>query len=352
MSSSLNDIKMFENYSQSDVPIVKVEALKVTFRSQGRIVHAVNDVTFDLKRGETLCLVGESGCGKSVTAMSIMRLLPHPPASLDYGRILFEGQDILSLSDRDMRSLRGDRMAMIFQSPITSLNPLLSIGRQITEGLEKHCGLSRRAATQRAMDFLKRVRIPDPKRTLRQYPHELSGGMCQRIMIAVALSTNPDVLIADEPTTALDVTIQAQILNIINELQIGSNTAMLLITHDLGVVAEVADRVLIMYAGAIAEIADVNELFSRPSHPYTIGLMRSMPRLQSRESSGQQRKRLHEIKGLVPNMIHDLAGCAFAPRCDWVRDRCHLETPNLSPIQQDHLVACWEAQKLMESIHA
>ena len=332
--------------------ILDIDGLKVSFRSKGRIVHAVNNVSFRLRKGETLCLVGESGCGKSVTALSVMGLLPRPPASFDHGQILFEGRDILSLSEKEMRALRGDRMAMIFQSPATSLNPLLTIGRQITEGLEKHQRLSRREATRSAMDFLAKVRIPDPKRVMNQFPHELSGGMCQRIMIAVALSSKPDLLIADEPTTALDVTIQAQILSILSEMQTESGTALLLITHDLGVVAEIADRVSVMYAGSIVEDAHVESLFTHPAHPYTIGLMRSMPQLHTAGvDGGQSRRRLDEIRGVVPHLSRIPAGCLFAPRCHWAVHRCREEAPPLTRVGEDHRAACWEAKKVQESIY-
>jgi peptide/nickel transport system ATP-binding protein len=335
----------------SSATIVDVQGLRVSFQSQGRVVRAVNNVSFELQKGETLCLVGESGCGKSVTAMSIMRLLPQPPARFDGGHIFFEGRNVMSLSEKEMRALRGNRMAMIFQSPITSLNPLLTIGRQITEGLEKHQHLSSREAAQYAMNFLSKVRIPDPKRVMKQFPHELSGGMCQRIMIAVALSSNPDVLIADEPTTALDVTIQAQILSILSELQADFKTALLMITHDLGVVAEMADRVLVMYAGSIVEAAEINPLFSHPAHPYTIGLMRSMPRVQTINFEDHDRRRLNEIKGVVPDLSDIMIGCTFAPRCDWVTARCRKETPALTPARTNHWAACWEMRKVQESTH-
>ena len=331
--------------------ILDIDDLKVSFRSKGHIVHAVNGVSFRLAKGETLCVVGESGCGKSVTAMSIMGLLPRPPARFDHGRILFEGRDVLSLTEKEMRALRGDRMAMIFQSPATSLNPLLSIGRQITEGLEKHQHLSRREATRSAMDFLAKVRIPDPGRVMNQFPHELSGGMCQRIMIAVALSSNPDLLIADEPTTALDVTIQAQILSILSEMQTEADTALLMITHDLGVVAEMADRVSVMYAGAIVEDAHVESLFAHPAHPYTIGLMRSMPQLHTAGvDGGKSRRRLDEIQGVVPHLSRIPDGCLFAPRCNWAAQRCREEVPVLTRVGGCHRAACWEAKRVQESI--
>jgi len=346
-----------ENRQTPDRPsektaILDIDGLKVSFCSKRRIIHAVNNVSFRLKKGETLCLVGESGCGKSVTAMSIMGLLPRPPARFDNGRILFEGRNVLSLGEKEMRTLRGDRMAMIFQSPATSLNPLLSIGRQITEGLEKHRHLSRREAARTAMDFLERVRIPDPKRVMNQFPHELSGGMCQRIMIAVALSSNPDLLIADEPTTALDVTIQAQILTILSEMQAEAGTALLMITHDLGVVAEMADRVSVMYAGAIVEDAHVESLFARPAHPYTIGLMRSMPQLHAAGTDdGQSRRRLDEIPGVVPHLNRIPAGCVFAPRCNHAVPRCREQAPPLARVGKGHRAACWETENVQESMY-
>ncbi len=325
-------------------PILEVDDLRIRFETRDGVVRAVEGLSFKLHRGETLCVVGESGCGKSVTAMSILRLLPQPPARIVSGRILFEGRDLLKASEREIRDIRGNAISMIFQEPMTSLNPVLTVGRQISESIILHQGLSKKAAEDRAAEMLNLVRIPDPRQRLSEYPHQMSGGMRQRVMIAMALSCNPRVLIADEPTTALDVTIQAQILNLMLELKEDLDTAIILITHDLGVVAEMAERVIVMYAGRKVEEAPARELFGRPLHPYTRGLMGSIPRLN--RVVEDKRYRLQEIVGTVPSLLQEIPGCAFAPRCDFATDRCRGEAPGLEALRPDHSVACWEAGRL------
>jgi peptide/nickel transport system ATP-binding protein len=320
-------------------PLLRVENLRTHFHTRDGVVRAVDGVSFDVRAGETLAVVGESGCGKSVTAMSILRLLPMPPARIVEGRIAFDGRDLLGLPEPEMRAIRGNAIAMIFQEPMTSLNPVLTIGRQIAEALVLHRGLSYADATARAVDMLRKVHIPEAERRVRQYPHELSGGMRQRVMIAMALACGPRLLIADEPTTALDVTIQAQILELMRELRDETGASIILITHDLGVVAEMAHRVVVMYAGRKVEEAPVEELFERPRHPYTRGLLGSMPHLgDSVEDTG---KRLVEIPGLVPSLKEALPGCLFAPRCPSAGGRCHTDVPPLEPHGDGHWAACW-----------
>ena len=327
-------------------PILAVDDLRTYFHTRDGVVRAVDGVSFELGRGETLSIVGESGCGKSVTAMSILRLLPIPPAKIESGSILFEGENLLDYSMEQMRGVRGNEISMIFQEPMTSLNPVLTVGRQISESLILHQGLSRREALDRAVEMLDIVRIPDPRRRIDEYPHQMSGGMRQRVMIAMALSCNPKVLIADEPTTALDVTIQAQILALMGELKERLGTAIIIITHDLGVVAEMAERVVVMYAGRKVEEAEVTALFAEPLHPYTLGLMGSIPRLNEAAEQGDKRPRLQEIRGTVPALIAPIPGCAFAPRCAFAIDRCHTEAPPLEEKARGHVVACWEADKV------
>ncbi len=302
------------------MPLVAVENLKVVFHGdRGRVTHAVDQVDLDLARGATLGIVGESGCGKSVTALAIMGLLPKTADVL--GTVSFDGLNLLDLPEREIRDLRGNRLAMIFQEPMTSLNPSYTIGEQIIETLVRHRGMSRRQARERAIELLRRVHIPSPENRIDDYPHKLSGGMRQRAMIAIALSCDPQLLIADEPTTALDVTIQAQILDLLRELKAGGRAAIILITHDLGVVAEICDEVAVMYAGEVVERAPVEALFERPEHPYTVGLLGSIPRLD------RQADELAAIEGIVPNMSVLPPGCRFAPRCPFANERCHHERP-------------------------
>jgi peptide/nickel transport system ATP-binding protein len=289
--------------------------------------------------GETLAIVGESGCGKSVTAMSILRLLPMPPARIAGGRIEFDGRNLLELSEPDMRKVRGNAISMIFQEPMTSLNPVLTIGRQISEALVLHRGMTEKAALVRAAEMLRKVHIPEAERRLTQYPHELSGGMRQRVMIAMALACGPRLLIADEPTTALDVTIQAQILELMHELRAETGASVILITHDLGVVAEIAHRVVVMYAGRKVEEAPIGELFASPRHPYTRGLLGSMPHLG--DSVNETGKRLVEIPGMVPSLREPAPGCLFAPRCPNATERCSREAPPLELHAPGHQAACW-----------
>ena len=328
-------------------PLLRVEDLRTYFHTRDGVVRAVDGVSFEIAAGETLALGGESGCGKSVTSMSILRLLPMPPARIESGRIEFEGRDLLKLSEPEMRKIRGNAIAMIFQEPMTSLNPVLTIGRQIGEALVLHRGLSQSEATERAIALLRQVRIPEAERRVRQYPHELSGGMRQRVMIAMALACGPRLLIADEPTTALDVTIQAQILELMRELrdhrEHGAAASILLITHDLGVVAEMAQRVVVMYAGRKVEEAPVGELFARPRHPYTRGLLGSMPRLGASlaDAEGGPRKRLVEIAGVVPSLKEAMPGCLFAPRCSNASAKCRAEVPPLESHGPGHVAACW-----------
>jgi len=299
-------------------------------------VRSVDGVSFSISEGETLAIVGESGCGKSVTSLSLLRLIPSPPGKIVTGSILFHGKDLLSLSEDEMRDIRGDKISMIFQEPMTSLNPVLTIGRQISEVLELHRHCTKEEARNRILELLNLVNISEPERRIDEYPHQLSGGMRQRIMIAMALACDPEILIADEPTTALDVTIQAQILNLMRELRDRTRAAIILITHDLGVVAEMAQRVVVMYAGRKVEEASVFDLFAKPMHPYTLGLLNSMPRLDDAST-----KRLVEIPGMVPSMKSEIIGCAFAPRCSLASERCTQESPALKDHGNGHWVSCW-----------
>lgn len=315
-------------------PLLSVKDISVTFSPDPKSARIVDRVSLTLAPGQTLCLVGESGCGKSVTSLAIMGLLASPPARITAGQVVFEGQDLLSLSARDMADLRGDRLAMIFQEPMTSLNPVFKIGEQIVEAVQRHQDLSASEARQHAVAMLKKVRIPAAEQRFDDYPHQLSGGMRQRVMIAMALANSPALLIADEPTTALDVTIQAQILSLIQGLQEASGLALLLITHDLGVVAEVADQVAVMYAGRIVEMAPVADIFENPQHPYTIGLMSSIPALGRREA------RLAAIPGTVPPPEAFPAGCRFATRCPFATERCWSDVPPFIEAGKNHRVAC------------
>ncbi|PJI41016.1 MAG: peptide ABC transporter ATP-binding protein [Ferrovibrio sp.] len=305
----------------------------------------LHDLSFTVQRGETLCLVGESGCGKSITALALLRLLPKGIGRISAGRLLFDGTDLATLDEPAMRQIRGNRIAMIFQEPMTSLNPVLTIGRQIGEVLRLHQGLTRHEADQKTVRLLERVRIPDATRRLGQYPHQLSGGMRQRVMIAMALACSPQLLIADEPTTALDVTIQAQILALLDEIRAETGAAVIMITHDLGVVAEVADRVVVLYAGRAVEQASVSALFAHPHHPYTRGLMESVPHM-ALHRGGRGVSRLQEIKGTVPSPFDMPPGCAFAPRCALANDVC-ATVPALQDFGAGHAAACWHAAQPM-----
>jgi len=317
-------------------PLLQVNNLKTYFKTQDGIVKAVDGVSYYVHKGETLGIVGESGCGKSVSALSIMRLIPQPPGRIVGGEIIFDGEDLLSLSEEEMRHVRGNRISMIFQDPMTSLNPVLTICRQVSEALELHLGMDRASARERTLELLRMVGIPSAEKRLDDYPHQFSGGMRQRVMIAMALSCNPELLIADEPTTALDVTIQAQILDLINKLKRELGTAVIIITHDLGVVAGMSDRVLVMYAGHVVETADTYEVFGNPRHPYTLGLMRSIPRVDARE-----RRKLNPIRGLPPDLIDLPDMCPFVPRCDYAQPRCEEGRPPLRTVGPNHQAACW-----------
>ena len=317
-------------------PILQVKNLKTYFYTDDGVVKAVDGISYDLERGETLGLVGESGCGKSVSALSLMRLIPSPPGKIVEGEAYLEGTDLLKLSSEEMRRRRGKDIAMIFQEPMTSLNPVLTIGRQITEALEVHLKMNRKTANQRAAELLEEVGMPDAKRRLNDYPHHLSGGMRQRVMIAMALSCEPKVLLADEPTTAVDVTIQAQLLDLIHRLSKERGTAVVIITHNLGVVARYADRVNVMYAGRIVESSTAAKVYANPGHPYTLGLLRSVPRLD--EARGE---RLIPIEGMPPDLAHKPQGCAFRPRCSFAIPTCQEKDPQLMAVDQGHYAACW-----------
>jgi peptide/nickel transport system ATP-binding protein/oligopeptide transport system ATP-binding protein len=314
--------------------LLKVNNLKTYFYTHEGIIKAADSISFLVREGETLGIVGESGSGKSVTALSIMRLIPQPPGRIVSGEIIFEGNNLCSLSEREIQRIRGRKISMIFQEPMTSLDPVFTVGHEITETILLHQKLTRAEAKQKAIQMLELVGIPDAARRMKNYPHELSGGMRQRIMIAMALSCNPALLIADEPTTALDVTIQAQILRLMNDLKKKFNTAVLIITHDLGVISEMCDYVAVMYAGHIVEYTDVYTIFENPLHPYTKGLNRSIPRMD------KDRKSLETIKGIVPNLLYLPPGCPFHPRCEYAFQRCFQEIPELMEIEANHLVKC------------
>ncbi|MFM7346074.1 MAG: ABC transporter ATP-binding protein [Tagaea sp.] len=320
--------------------LLEIEDLRTWFFTADGVVRAVDGVSYSVKPGETLAVVGESGCGKSVTAMSILRLLPSPPARIVSGAIRFQGRNLLEADEAEMRAIRGNEISMIFQEPMTSLNPVYTVGRQIAETLELHQGLATKEADARAVEMLELVRIPEAKRRANEYPHQLSGGMRQRVMIAMALACKPKLLIADEPTTALDVTIQAQIVELMLDLKEKVGAAIVLITHDLGVVAETAQRVVVMYAGRKVEEATVEDLFARPRHPYTLGLMGSIPRL----AGGADR--LTEIPGIVPRLTKPIPGCAFAERCAYATERCRIEAPALEEKAPGHHAACFESARL------
>ena len=316
--------------------LLEVKNLKTQFFTQDGVVHAVNGITYSVGAGETVAIVGESGSGKSVGVMSLIRLIPQPPGKIVDGQVLFDGQDLIKLSEDELRHVRGNRIAMIFQDPMTSLNPVLTVGRQITEALELHLNMNREQSRKRAIELLQMVGIPAAESRIDDYPHQFSGGMRQRVMIAMGLSCNPQLLIADEPTTALDVTIQAQIVDLVGRLKNELGMAIIWITHDLGVVAGMAEQVLVMYAGFIVEEAPVDQIYARPRHPYTLGLLRSIPRLDL----GRQ-KRLVPIEGLPPDLLEAPNHCPFAPRCQFVFDKCWQENPPLEFVGPNHRAACW-----------
>ncbi len=316
--------------------LLEVRDLKTYFYTEDGVVPAVDGVTFSVEKGETIGIVGESGCGKSVTSLSVMRLIPNPPGKIIDGEITFEGESILEKNEAQMRHIRGNEISMIFQEPMTSLNPVFTIGDQIMEAIILHQKVGKREARRKAIEMLKLVGIPSAERRIDEYPHQMSGGMRQRVMIAMALSCNPKLLIADEPTTALDVTIQAQILDLMLKLKQDLGTAIMLITHDLGVIAETVNKVVVMYAGKIVESADVVSIFKKPEHPYTLGLLGSIPKVN------EDRERLQVIEGVVPNPFSMPAGCRFHPRCTFARDICKEEEPGLVDVEDGHQVRCWK----------
>lgn len=324
--------------------LLDIKGLKTHFKTDDGWLHAVDGVDISIDRGETVCVVGESGCGKSVTAMTVLKLLPMPPGKIVAGQVLWQGRDLVPLSTAEMQKIRAKEIAIVFQEPMTSLNPVFTVGEQIAESLRLHEGLSKKDALDRAVEMLKLVRIPTPERRVNDYPHQFSGGMRQRVMIAMALSCKPQLLIADEPTTALDVTIQAQILDLLNELKEQFGMAVMLITHAMGVVAEVAQRVVVMYAGKVVEEAPVAELFARPRHPYTQGLIRSIPRI---DLAATHKVRLEAIPGSVPKLIAPAEGCRFASRCKHASPACSTATPPLREVAPGHKVAC-----ILESVPA
>jgi len=317
--------------------LLQVKDLKTYFFTDDGVVKAVDGISYDVQTGEIVGLVGESGCGKTVSALSILRLIPDPPGKIVGGEIIFEGNDLLKADGNEIRHVRGNRIAMIFQEPMTSLNPVLTIGRQVTESLELHLRMDRSSATKRAIELMEMVGIPEAKARIGDYPHQFSGGMRQRVMIAMALSCNPKLLLADEPTTALDVTIQAQILELLTRLTRELGTAVVIITHNLGVVARYADRVNVMYAGKIVEAAAARELYGDPHHPYTLGLLKSVPRLDQ-----ARKERLEPIEGFPPDLIRMPRGCAFRPRCKFAVQKCQEEEPPLLLVATNHYSACWE----------
>jgi len=316
--------------------LLHVQDLETHFRTNEGTIHAVNGVSFKLKEGETLGIVGESGCGKSVTVMSILHLIPSPPGNVVAGKALYAGQDLLKLKDQEIRHILGAQISMVFQDPMTSFNPVLTIGKQLTEPLEIHQNIDKNASKDRAIQMLEMVGIPNAAERMGDYPHQFSGGMRQRVMIAMALICNPDLLIADEPTTALDVTIQAQIIELVKQLRDDLGMSIIWITHDLGIIAGLADRVLVMYGGLVVEEVPVIELYSHPQHPYTIALLSSLPRVDE-----MGHRRLASIDGLPPVLLEKPTSCPFAPRCSFVVDRCRSELPPLSPVKPEHFVACW-----------
>ncbi|NEO79766.1 ABC transporter ATP-binding protein [Moorena sp. SIO4G3] len=326
-------------------PILDLRNLETRFFTPAGTVHAVNGISFQVNQGETLGIVGESGSGKSITALSIMGLIPSPPGKITNGEVIFEGRDLQKLSEREMRKIRGNRIAMIFQDPMTSLNPVLKVERQITEALRLHQGMSREQGRSRAIELLELVGIPGAGERISNYPHQFSGGMRQRVMIAMGLACNPQLLIADEPTTALDVTIQAQIVELVKKLRQEIGMAVIWITHDLALLAGLADRILVMYAGQVVEQASVMEIYKNPRHPYTIGLLNSIPRLDE-----QRQERLQTIEGLPPDLTNYPQGCPFAARCPFVIDKCWQNDPTLELVSVDHKVACWVKPELNRGV--
>ncbi|MCH7836745.1 MAG: ABC transporter ATP-binding protein [Chloroflexi bacterium] len=325
-------------------PLLQVEELRTYFYTEEGVVKAVDGVTFHIEPGEILGLVGESGCGKTVSALSILRLIPIPPGKIVSGSVQFEGEDLISMSETHIRHIRGNKIAMIFQEPMTSLNPVLTIGRQLTETLELHLKMDRASAIQRAIELLEMVGIPEARTRINDYPHQFSGGMRQRVMIAMALSCNPKLLLADEPTTALDVTIQAQILELLTRLTRELGTSVIIITHNLGVVARYADRVNVMYAGKIIESATAEDLYHQPRHPYTLGLLRSVPRLDQ-----ARKEKLEPIEGMPPDLARIPPGCSFRARCRFAVDRCAEDVPPLLPVGNGHHSACWEWERVAKA---
>lgn len=316
--------------------LLDVQGLETTFKTPDGVLHAVNGVSFGLKEGETLGVVGESGCGKSVTMLSVLGLIPSPPGEIKAGKAMFFGHDLVKMTNAEIRQVRGAQIGMVFQDPMTSLNPVLTIGRQLEEPLMLHVGMTKKQASERAAELLEMVGIPNAKDRLSDYPHQFSGGMRQRVMIAMALSCSPQLLIADEPTTALDVTIQAQIMDLVKRLRNELGMAIIWISHDLGVVAGLAQRVIVMYGGLIIEEASVNDLYANPTHPYTIGLLGSLPRVDAKE-----RTKLYSIEGSPPVLYNKPTACPFAPRCKWAMERCWKENPALETVSPEHRVACW-----------
>jgi len=325
--------------------LLEVDNLVTRFYTEEGVVHAVSGISYTLNEGESMAIVGESGCGKSVSVLSLMRLIPSPPGRIEDGQVIYNGRNLLEVSDEEMRSIRGREIAMIFQDPMTSLNPVLTVGRQLTEALKLHLGMNDSQAKNRAAEMVDMVGIPNATDRLSDYPHQFSGGQRQRIMIAMALSCNPSLLIADEPTTALDVTIQAQIVELVKQLQEKLGMAIIWITHDLGVVAGMVEKVAVMYAGFIVETAEVHDLYNHRQHPYTLGLLESIPKIDQRH-----RERLASIVGLPPDLLQEPSFCPFAPRCPFVIDKCWQENPSLVPTRPNHMTACWRWEEITTDV--
>lgn len=330
---------------KNSIPLVQVKNLTTRFYTEDGVVHAVNNISYDLHEGETLGVVGESGCGKSVHALSMMRLIPSPPGKIENGQVLLNGRDVLKFNEQEMRSVRGAQIAMIFQDPLTFLNPVLTIGYQIMEALELHHGMTKQQSRKRTIELLEMVGIPEAKQRIDDYPHQFSGGMRQRVMIAMALSCQPDILIADEPTTALDVTIQAQIIDLVKRLRDNLGMAVIWITHDLGVVAGLAQHVNVMYAGNIIESGPVKKIYGKPFHPYTVGLLGSLPRLDR-----QAKDQLISIPGEPPDLVKLSTGCPFLPRCTYAVEKCQHEMPSLEFVDGKHATACWQVEQVRKAV--